>query len=169
MERSDYEARTVPQLRKELEGRGLDTEGNKDPLIDRLVADDERRAALEAETVDQLKDDLRDAELPVSGTKDELVDRLAEAEPATEPERQREQRAIEAGGHTILVDVDPETPPEITTCSICGGDDCVHLQPDYGQTWATTEAPEAAPVVSDGTFWPDETVGPRSAETSEEE
>lgn len=160
-DRAGYEALTVPDLRKEAGNRQLDTTGNKGELIDRLVADD--RAHAESQTKDELAEELRDREQPVSGTKDELVDRIV-GEETPEPTRQRAQREVEAGGHTILVDEDPPTPDEITTCSICGGDDCVHLQPDYGQTWATTEAPTAAPVDHDGTFWPDETVGPRSAE-----
>lgn len=38
----DYEAQTVPELRKELESRGLETDGNKPDLVARLEEDDDK-------------------------------------------------------------------------------------------------------------------------------
>lgn len=94
----------------------------------------------------------------------------AEAPPrasASTKAKARKQRAVEAGGHTIMADVDPATPAEIVTCSVCGSDDCVHMQADTGQAWRTTETPPEREPSDDRTFYPDETVGPRSTETPE--
>jgi SAP domain len=91
----------------------------------------------EDSTVEELRDELRDRDLPVSGTKDELVARLVEDD-KPKPQGQRQQRQIFAGGHAIMVDVDPPTPDPIVTCSICGvpEGECVHADPDHGLTWA---------------------------------
>jgi hypothetical protein len=164
MERTDYEAKTVPDLREEAGNRGLSTDGLKAELVDRLVAHDEQRAALEAQTVPEIQDQLRDADLPVSGAKDELVDRLVEADQNEVPEVRgaRAQREVQAGGHIILVDEDPETPAPMDSCSICGAryGECVHTDEDHGKTWAIAD-PGTPPPASE-THWPDETVGAAS-------
>jgi len=136
----DYESLTVLQLRDELEGRGLDTGGNKPALVDRLEADDD----LKAET------DQTSGLAPESGP---------------EPKGLREQREIEVGGHRVMVDVDPSSPDEVVMCSVCGADGgCVHVDPGHGQTWTVVEPAPERQAAEDTTFWPDETVGPRSAE-----
>jgi hypothetical protein len=169
MGKSEYESYTVGELQDKLTDRGLSTEGRKAELVDRLVEAD--REAAEGQTVEELKDKLRDRDQPVSGTKDELVERLVEGDEDEEKDASalqgyREQREVLAGGHVIKVDVDPPTPDPIDTCSICGAEvgTCIHTDEDHtGVAWAIAEPVEAPPARTDETFWPDETVGPRSA------
>lgn len=152
-DRAGYEALTVPKLQQELRDRTLDDSGLKGDLVDRLVADDEDKM-------------------------DDLLDEAMSTEPEPEPDEpeatelrgQREQREVHAGGHTILVDVDPPTPEAMDNCSVCGAKagECVHSQVDYGRTWDVAEPAPVEPT-TDSTFWPDETVGSRSAEQAEEE
>jgi hypothetical protein len=148
MSKEEYEAKTVPQLREDLGGRGLSVDGNKPELVDRLVDHDREQA--EAKTAAELRDELRSEGEPVSGTKDELVDRVVELD---EPERVE----VHAGGHVILTDPAPETPDPVESCSICGAlDNCVHKTTE-GTAWHTVETPKPKSTDPDGTFAPDET------------
>lgn len=159
MGRADYEAKTVPELQKELERRGLDTDGRKAELVDRLVDDDKAKA--EELTVDELQDELRDADLPVSGNKDELVERLAEG-PVDEDEDEDAdddgRAVIHAGGHVVHVDPPPPPADPIETCSICGEpENCIHKS-GQGTAWAIAQPPEHQRTEDpESTFAPNET------------
>lgn len=199
MDRSDYEAKTVPELRDELGHRELETDGLKADLVDRLVADDEAKAADQPETIEPgpveavaANDlDAADTETPhdeaadpeaetVYGMSREAWDLLDANEKAEVRDRAagsgdpldanekgeimgaRAQREVSAGGHTVLVDVEPDTPAPMDACSICGAPygECVHTDQDHGKTWAIAD-PGTPPPASE-THWPDETVGAAS-------
>lgn len=137
MDRSDYEDMTVLDLRDQLSARGLVVYGSKAELVDRLVEADEHQ------------------------TVESPVDEPSHDDHGSEPAR------VHAGGYVSVTAGVAPAPDPIDTCSVHGAvlvDGVCPRDGHEGHGWTVANPVASHPVVSDRTFWPDETVGPRSAQ-----